>query len=180
MKKLSFVFVLFCITSFVCSAQFSRDEVLVYVKAGDNPATSKSVIVIGYYSRRDEIRNMSSSAAQVRKALSNKPEYFDSPYNIPEKANILSSGYYCKQYCSYNSSVSTSKYTVFSAHSAGGYNSWGQYSEPRTVYFAFSKDKQELIRWDEGKEDRRLTYLLTDLSKFDPASSASQSYDFLE
>lgn len=181
MKKVILLLFLYFIPLF-SFAQFSGDEVLVYVKAGDNPSTSKSVVVIGYYSRRNEIRQMTSDASRIRKTISNSPEFFDSPYNIPEKSNILSGSYRSPSpFRSYDSKVSTSKYTVFSAHSDGGYDPvWGVFNDAITSYFAFSKDKEELLIWEAGKENNRQTYILTDLSLFDPASSAAHSYDFLE
>lgn len=166
----------------VALAQFTSDKVLIYVEAGIEPskALSSQVIVIGYYSDEDEIRNMLSSAEDVRKTISSHPSYFKSPYNIPEKSCDLSSSYIAPEWCQYNSSASTSKYRVYSGHESSGWNMMGQYCEGGTKNWAFSKDGKKLIFWISGKEDNRTTYLLTELSEFDPSTSKSSNYDFLE
>jgi len=181
MNKLA-VFLLCCLLGFPCFAQFSSDEVLVYVKAGVKPSNAKNghVVVIGYNSYNDEIRNMNSSASQVRKTLSTHSEYFDSPSNIPQTTNCLSSGYRVTKYCQRNRGSSTSKWTVYTGHKKASTNFWGDYDAGGTINYAFSKDRKQMLVWENGKEDRRITYLLTDLSEFDPASQSAQSYDFLE
>lgn len=174
-------FVLTLLTSFFSVlAQFSSSEVKIYVKAGDKPAYSNSVVVIAYYSSRDEIRNMSSTGAKVRKTISNHPEYFDSPNAIPETTNCLTQGYRVAKYCQYNSSASNNKYTVYSGSRSGGSDWGGGYSSPATINFAFSKNGEQMIVWESGKENQRKTYILTSLSDFDPSTSTTSNYDFLE
>lgn len=164
----------------VASAQFYDDRVLVYVKAGQEPSEATSVCVIAYFSDRDEIRNLSSDAQMIRETMSSNPHYFRSPYNIPETICSISYSYIAPQYCKYNSSASTSKYRVYSGHDKPGYTWIGQYNEGGTKNWAFSKDAKQMIFWVSGKEDNRITYVLTDLSEFDPSTSSSSRYDFLE
>ena len=179
MKKL--LLSLIFITSFLSSfAQFSTDDVKIYVKAGDNPAYSNSVYVIGYYSNTDKIRNMTSTGVKVRKTMSSHREYFESPYNIPETTNCLSQSYRIVKYCQYKSSASNGKYSVYSGSRKGGYDWSGCYNSPATINFAFSKDGQQMLVWESGKENQRKTYLLTSLTDFDPSTSSSSNYDFLE
>lgn len=166
----------------VALAQFTSDKVLIYVKADIEPskALNGQAIVIGYFSDEDEIRNMSTDANSIRKTISSHPSYFKSPYNLPDYCSDLSIGYIAPQWCQYNSTASTSKYRVYSGHERSGRNAWGQYSEGGTKNWAFSKDGKKLIFWISGKEDNRTIYLLTGLSEFDPSTSSSSNYDFLE
>lgn len=180
-KILSLLTVLMCtLNSNVAVAQFYSDRVLVYVKAGQDPSEATSVCVIAYYSDSDEIRNMSSSAEKIRETISSNPHYFTSPYNIPDKICSLYSGYIAPQYCQYNAYASTSKYRVYSGYDRPGVNWGGQYIEGGTKNWAFSKDAKHMIFWVTGKEDNRVMYVLTDLSEFDPSTSSSSRYDFLE
>lgn len=160
---------------------FSSDKVLIYVKAGQEPskALNGHVKVIGYFADRDEIRNMSTDAEGIRKTISSHPDYFKSPYNLPDINCALNRGYTAPKWCQYNSSATTSKFRVYSGSERSGYNSWGQYSKGGTKNWAFSKDGKQMIFWISGKEDNRITYLLTELSEFDPSISSS-NYDFLE
>lgn len=180
MKKIFFLFIC-CMLSFTCFAQFSRDVVLVYVTAGvkASNAGEGSVVVIGYNSYNDEIRAMSSSASRIRKTLSTHSEYFDSPSNIPQTTNCLTQGFRITKYCQKNNAASNSKWTVYSGTKKPS-SGWYGYDPGGTINYAFSKDKKQMLVWESGKEDRRKTYILTDLSNFDPASQKSQSYDFLE
>lgn len=166
----------------VAFAQFTSDEVLIYVKAGveSSKARNGHVKVIGYFSDGDEICNMSTDAEGIRKTISSHPSYLKSPYNLPDKSCALNRGFIAPKWCQYNSSASTSKYRVYSGHESSGRNAWGQYIEGGTKNWAFSKDGKKLIFWISGKEDNKTTYLLTDLSEFDPSTSSSSNYDFLE
>lgn len=161
---------------------FTLDKVLIYVKAGIEPSKARNghVKVIGYFSDRDEIQNMSTDAEGIRKTISSYPAYLESPYNLPDKSCALYRGYIAPKWCQYNSSASTSKYRVYSGRENSGYNAWGQHVEGGTKNWAFSKDGKQMIFWISGKEDNRITYLLTDLSEFDPSTSSSSNYDFLE
>ena len=180
MNKIVFL-LFFCIVSFTCCAQFSYDKVLVYVKAGVNASNAQSgqVVVIGYNSYNDEIRNMNSSASNIRKTLSTHSEYFDSPSNIPQTSNCLTQSFRMTKYCQKNNTASNSKWTVYSGTKKASSSAWG-YDAGGTINYAFSNDKKQMLVWESGKEDRRITYILTDLSNFDPASQTSTSYDFLE
>lgn len=180
MKNFIF-FLLSCILSSPCFAQFTSDEVLVYVVAGvkASNAGEGQVVVIGYNSYNDEIRNMSSSASRIRKTLATHDEYFDSPSNIPLTTNCLSQGFRITKFCQRNGNASTSKWTVYSGTKKPSNSAWG-YDAGGTINYAFSNDKKQMQVWESGKEDRRKTYILTDLADFDPASQSSQSYDFLE
>lgn len=166
----------------VALAQFTSDKVLIYVKAGTEPSKAHNgdVTVIGYFSDEDEICNMITDADGIRKTISSHPSYFKSPYNLPKTCCALNRGYIAPWLCQYNSSASTSKYRVYSGHQSSGRNFWGQYYEGGTKNWAFSKDGKKLIFWISGKEDNRETYLLTELSEFDPSTSTSSNYDFLE
>lgn len=181
MKKL-FLIIFTCLFGTPSFAQFASDEVLVYVLAGVKASNAREgeVVVIGYNSYNDEIRNMSSSAAQIRKTLSSHSEYFDSPANIPEKINCLTQGYKITKYCQKNYDASTSKWTVYSGTKKPSNSMWGGYDAGGTINYAFSNDKKQMQVWSSGNEDRRKTYILTELSEFDPASQMSQTYDFLE
>ena len=182
-KILSLLVVLMCTWSEnVAFAQFTSDKVLIYVKAGQEPskALNGHVKVIGYFADRDEIRNMSTDAEGIRKTISSNPACFKSPYNLPDKSCALNRGYIAPEWCQYNSSASTSKFRVYSGREKSGYNAWGQYIEGGTKNWAFSKDGKQMIFWISGKEDNRTTYLLTELSEFDPSTSSSSNYDFLE
>lgn len=162
-------------------AQFSSDKVLVYVKAGEEPSKSKNIVVIGYFDDSNEIMNWSSSADQIRKTIVAHPNYFRSPYNIPDKMCTLYTSYIAPKRCKYNTSASTSKYRVFSGRERSGYDPvWMQYVEGGTKNWAFSSDGKKMIFWISGNEDNRETYLLTELSEFDPSTSSSSNYDFLE
>lgn len=158
---------------------FSTNKVLVYVKAGQEPSQASDVIVIAYYEYDDKIQNMSSSARKVRETIASHPSYFESPYNIPSTSNTLSSSYRPPKWCEYNSSASTSKYRVYSGVHPAGSNAWGSWKSS-TTHWAFSKDAKQMIVWFDGREDERKTYLLTELSEFDPSTSTSSNYDFLE
>lgn len=145
---------------------------MVYVKAGIEPskASDSDVNVIAYYSYDNQIQQMCSAGYRVRKTIKEHPEYFESPFNIPSSSNNLSSSSYGIKRYTYNPAASTSKYIVYS----------GTLSNSKTINLALSKDGKQLVVWTSGNENNRKTYILTDLSKFDPASQSSQSYDFLE
>jgi len=160
-------------------AQFSSDRVLVYVKAGQEPSKATDVWVIGYFADRNEIANYGTDASRIRKIISSHSRYFKSPYNLPEDEATLFPTFWSPRICSYNPSVSTSKYRVYSGHLPAGSNCWGSW-DARTTNWAFSKDGKQLILWHSGREDNRTTYLLTELSEFDPSTSSSSNYDFLE
>ena len=83
------------------------------------------------------------------------------------------------KYCQKNNTASNSKWTVYSGTKKASSSAWG-YDAGGTINYAFSNDKKQMLVWESGKEDRRITYILTDLSNFDPASQTSTSYDFLE
>lgn len=161
-------------------AQFSCDRVMVYVKAGQTPSQARSVVVIGYFAEMDEIRNFSSDAERIRKTIVSHPDYFESPYNIPDRCSDISVSHIAPKWCRYNPSASTSKFRVYSGHEKSGYNAWGQYTEGSTKNWAFSKDCKQMIFWVSGKEEQRTVYLLTELSEFDPLTSSSSDYEFLE
>lgn len=182
-KILSLLVVLMSIWSGnVALAQFTSDKVLIYVKAGIEPSKALlgHVEVIGYLSDEDVICNMCTDADGIRKTISSHPSYFKSPYNLPDKSCDLNKGYSAPKWCQYNSTASTSKYRVYSGYESPSRNVWGQYFEGGTKNWAFSKDGKKLIFWVSGKEDNRITFLLTELSEFDPSTSSSSSYDFLE
>lgn len=179
---MKFFLLLLATMALPCFAQFSSDKVLVYVKAGVEPskALNGHVMVIGYFSDEDKICNMSTDAEGIRKSISSHPSYFKSPYNLPDKYCPLARGYIAPKWCQYNSSASTSKFRVYSGRESSGTNIWGQYTEGGTKNWAFSSDGKKMIFWVSGKEDSRKTYLLTELSEFDPSTSSSSNYDFLE
>ena len=180
MKEIAVLHFFLCAIPCSLFAQFHGDEVLLYVKAGENPVSSNNVFVISYFSRRDEIRQVTSSSTQIRNALRNNPEYFESPYNIPEHGCSLYTSYRSpKQFCQHDVAASTSKYIVFSASAKGYYDSWG-YHEPCEVFFAVSKDKIELLVWNRGKESQRTTYILAPPTAFEQKTNYHESFDFLE
>lgn len=164
----------------VAVAQFSSDRVLIYVKAGQEPSKARDVIVIGYFADRDEILNRCADAEDIRKTASAYLTYFKSPYKLFNKSYPMPiCRYFDPEICQYNSSVSTSKYRVYSGYRPSGGNCWGTW-DARTINWAFSKDGQQMIFWVSEEENKRETYLLTDLSEFDPSTSSSSNYDFLE
>ena len=163
----------------VAFAQFNSDKVLIYVKAGQEPSKASDVIVIGYFADYNEIINYGTDATRIRKIISSHSRYLKSPYNLPENDAILFPKYWSPRKCKYNPSVSSSKYNIYSGHQKAGSNCWGTW-DARTINWAFSKDGEKLIFWISGQEDNRTTYLLTELSEFDPSTSSSSNYDFLE
>ena len=183
-KVLSLLVLLMCTLSgnFVFAQLFSYDKVLIYVKAGEEPSEATDAIVIGYFAENDEIRNHPTDAESIRKTISSRPNYFKSPYNIPETVNVLSTGYIAPRWCQYNSSASTSKYRVYSGHESSGWNMWNQYIKGGTKNWAFTRGGKKMIFWISGEEDDRETYLLTELSEFgsSTSSSSNSNYDFLE
>lgn len=160
-------------------AQFASDKVLIYVKAGQEPSKASNILVIGYFTADDEIINRVTDANRIRKIISSHSRYLESPYNLLEVDATLLTGYYSPKICKYNSTVSTSKYRVYSGHRPAGSNVWGSW-EAITLNFAFSLDGKRLIFWQSGNENNRTTYLLTDPKEFDPSTSSSSNYDFLE
>lgn len=179
-KILSLVAVLLC--SWFANnayAQFSSDRVLVYVKAGQEPLKATDVVVIGYFEDNDVVTNYGTDADRVRRIISSHSRYFKSPYNLPEEDAINFPRYWSPRECKYNRLASTSKYRVYSGHKPAGSNVWGSW-EATTTNWAFSKDGKQMIFWISGNEDNRKTYLLTELSEFDPSTSSSSNYDFLE
>ena len=166
-------------SSNVAFAQFYDDEVLIYVKAGQEPFKASEVVVIGYFVDDDEIINRITSADRIRKIISSHSRYLTSPYNLLEVESTLFPSYWNPKICKYNSAASTSKYRVYSGHRSAGSNTWGSWGA-QTINFAFSEDGKRLIFWISGREDNRITYLLTDPAEFDPSTSSSSNYDFLE
>lgn len=177
MKKL---FILICLATIglSCFAQFTSDKVYIYVKAGQDPVKMSSVIVIGYLSDSDEIVNRTTNSDNIRWTMKNEPRYLNSPYNLLEASKRIRS-YTTPLRCQYNSSASTSKYTVYTGYERAGSNCWGSWNA-QTLNWAFTKDAKRMIKWTTGNEDKKETYLLTDLSEFDPSTSHSSNYDFLE
>ena len=175
MKKIFLSLIVVLMSTFANAQLFSYDRVLIYVKAGIEPSKAREgqVKVIGYFADRDEIRNMSSSAERIRKTLSSHPSYLKSPYNLPDKICTLFQGYTAPKWCTINYSATTSKYRVYSGQAYSG-------SERVTKNWAFSKNGEQLIFWISGNEDNRTTYLLTKPSEFEPSTSSSSNYDFLE
>ena len=161
----------------LASAQFTSDRVLIYVKAGQEPSQATNIRVIGYFADRDEICNESFSyVSYMRQKLSKDPTYFHSPYNLCKGSYSHTPPRLCK----YDASVSTSKYRVYSGRKAASHGWMGEYYPAHTRYWAFSKDGKQMITWSSDNEHNRITYLLTELSEFDPSTSSSKKYDFLE
>lgn len=179
-KILSLLVVLLSMwSSNVAFAQFSSDRVLIYVKAGQDPSKASDICVIGYFVDDNEIINRKTNADRIKKIISSHSRYLTSPYNLLEVDATLFPSYRSPKICKYNSTASTSKYRVYSGHQPAGSNVWGSW-KATTSNWAFSKDGKKLIFWISGKEDNRTTYLLTELSEFDPSTSTSSNYDFLE
>ena len=161
----------------LASAQFTSDRVLIYVKAGQEPSQATDIVFIGYFADRDEICNgCESSVHYMRMQLSRHPNLLHSPYNLYEGSTVC----YPPRLCKYDAAVSTSKYRVYSGRE-GAYHGWmGEYYPAYTQYWAFSKDGKQMIAWRSDNVHNRTTYLLTELSEFDPSTSSSKKYDFLE
>ena len=163
----------------VALAQFTSDKVLIYVKAGQEPSKASNICVIGYFVDDDEIINRLTDADRIRKIISSHSRYLSSPYNLVDVDATLFPSYRSPKICKYNSTASTSKYRVYSGHQPAGSNVWGSW-EASTKNWAFSKDGKRLIFWESGNENNRITYLLTAPAEFDPSTSTSSNYDFLE
>ena len=161
----------------LASAQFTSDKVLIYLKAGQDPSQATNIVFIGYFADRDEICNGTFSGVYyMRQALSRHPNLLHSPYNLYEGRSTS----YPPRLCKYDAAVSTSKYRVYSGHKRASYGFSGEYFPAHTRYWAFSKDGKQMITWISDNEHNRTTYLLTELSEFDPSTSSSKKYDFLE
>ena len=163
----------------VALAQLTSDKVLIYVKAGQEPSKAGDVYVIGYFADDDEITNRGTDADRIRKIISSHSRYLTSPYNLLEVDVTLFPYQWSPKICKYNRTASTSKYRVYSGHRPAGSNCWGSW-KAYTINWAFSLDWKKLIFWVSGEEDNRITYLLTELSEFDPSTSKSSNYEFLE
>ena len=163
----------------VALAQFTSDKVLIYVKAGQEPSKASDVCVIGYFADDNEIINRLTTADRIRKIISSHSRYLTSPYNLLEVDVTLFPSQWGPQICKYNRTASTSKYRVYSGHQPAGSNVWGSW-EALTSNWAFSLDGKRLIFWRSGNENNRITYILTDPKEFDPSTSSSSNYDFLE
>lgn len=177
--KRFFIILNLAIIALPCFAQFIKDNVYLYVKAGQDPVKASEIMVIGYLSSSDEIVNRRTDSDRMKKIIKYHNRYLQSPYNLLEVDATLFPYYWSPLKSQYNTSASTSKYTVYSGHLSGGSNCWGSWSA-QTINFAFTKDREQLLFWVTGHEDNRKTYLLTEPSEFDPSTSHSSSYDFLE
>lgn len=171
MKNFLFTTLAFCFCALSTSAQIYGGEVCFYIKSGDSSSTKVYAVEFnGSYAKITE-----TSISSVRKNLSNDSEYY---YDF-----FLNQG---NEY-DYNSKLSTTSREVYKAeYDANPYVDMFtgeiKMSFRAWAFFAFSPDKESLIRWEEvkssGQMRNKVYYKRVGVNYFFPENDRGR-YDFL-
>lgn len=171
MKNILFTILAFCFCTISASAQIYGGDISFYIKSGDSSSTKVYVVEFnGSYAKITE-----TSIRSVRTNLSNNPEYYHDFF--------LNDG---KEYV-YNSKLSTTSREVYKAEYDGNpyvdmFTGEIKMSFLAWAFFAFSPDKESLIRWEEvkssGQMRNKVYYKKVDENYFFPENDRGR-YDFL-
>lgn len=171
MKKILLTTLALCFCALCASAQIYYSDICFYVKSSDSSSTKVYAVEFnGSYAKIAE-----TSISSVRKNLTNNADYYDDYF--------LNSG----KECDYNSKLSTTSREVYKSEYDGytyfdpimgciqmGYNAW--------QFFAFSLDKDSMIRWEEvkstGQMRNKVYYKRVGVNYFFPENDSGR-YDFL-
>ena len=157
MKKLFMLFVALCLTG-VVKAQFSSSsEVYVYVKTGES--LSKNISTYACYFS-------SGNAIVDQYSLKIFQDWYREDPTLYKKLREKGSVW------EYDSENSTYKRTTYHYHIPAS-SFWG--TAAADVYLSFSKDRESLIWWEKGSDDKTY-YRRVSLSEIAPKS---QNKDFL-
>lgn len=163
-------FLFYCIfslcTTISAFAQFSDEDVMVFVKAGENMESAKCKIIVHSPSTQ-MFMVYDSYVGRCKREYKKHSEYFKNPLMFPNiGSHDLSTSYDGVKNHSFNHSISNGKWFVYSGTTRGV-----------TKYYAISTDKSKMIAWQGGNEDSRVIYLRVDIAS---QSNNNSNYEFLE
>lgn len=172
MKQLIIILVLiFGVVSNKIYAQLGYNEIKVYLGAGESIENKNNSIYI-VFTINGELMVRTMSIQKLNEVLKNTPNFLDSSKSLLRyKWTSYPAG--CKNFLPHDSNLSTSSRIVYKAYSPAN-PMWGYGAS--TYYYAFSKNGDSFIWWEEGKEENRIYHIEIEKSELMPKPV---NYDFL-